>query len=78
MVKQPYKIQNAMDNTIVFAATTNPDICYIHEAMKGSDHNKFIEVMGVELMEHKKRGNAIPIKKTEVLKGTKFILVHVL
>ena len=63
-----FKIQKEMEHPIALAATTNPDILYIQEAMQHPDRLKFIEAMNLKLNKHEKRDNFVPIKKEDIPK----------
>ena len=62
-----------MDHPLAFAATTNPDILYAHEAMKAPDRQKFIDAMEAELSLHEIIDNFVPVKKEEIPPGNKLI-----
>lgn len=50
---QDYEIQEAMSDPIAFAATSNPDMMYLHKALRAPDRNEFIEAMKQEVKAHK-------------------------
>ena len=68
-----YAMQKALEDPIVFAASSNPDILYWDQAMRAHDRDKFIEAVGVELDGHEKMGNYEPIPLSEIPKGVKLI-----
>ena len=68
-----YELQKKMDHRLAFAATTDPDILYAHEAMKAPDRQKFIDAMEAELFQHETRGNFVPVKKEDIPPGNKLI-----
>ena len=68
-----YECQKKMDLPLAFAATTNPDILYAHEAMKAPDRQKFIDAIKAELSQHEARGNFVPVKKEDIPPGNKLI-----
>ena len=68
-----YKIQRALENPLVFAASDNPDILYWDQAMRAHGRDKFIEAVGIELDGHEKMGSYEPIPLNQVPKGTKLI-----
>ena len=68
-----YAIQKSMENPMVFAATTNPDILYWDQAMRAPDRDKFIEAVRNELDGHEKMGNYKPVPLNEVPAGTKLL-----
>ena len=47
-----YEIQREMEDLGSFAASTNPYIMYLHEAMKAPDCNQFHKAMDKELDEN--------------------------
>ena len=68
-----YQLQQDMSDPTAFTASTNPNVLYIHEAMKAPDCDKFIDSMGAKLKGHKDMGNFIPIPFANVPKGIKLI-----
>jgi hypothetical protein len=68
-----YTIQTAMENPIAFAASTNPDVMYLDQAMKEPDKAKFEEAMLLEVKAHTDNGNWIIVKKSQVPIGTKIL-----
>ena len=68
-----YELQRKMDHPLAFAATTNPDILYAHEAMKAPDWQKFINAMEAEVSQHETRGTFVLVKKEDFLPGRKLI-----
>jgi histone deacetylase 1/2 len=67
---QDYEIQTAMADPIAFAASSNPDTMYMHEALKAPDRAEFIKAMQQEVRDHEERGHWELISKSEVPKGT--------
>ena len=49
--------QDNMLNTIVFAASSNPETMYYHQAIKETDSDKFEKAIIQELNSHNKRGH---------------------
>ena len=68
-----YEIQRKMSDPIAFAASSDPDIMYLHEAMKQPDKREFVQAMFEEVMTHTERGHWKIIPITEVPKGTKVL-----
>ena len=68
-----YKIQKALENPLVFAASDNPDILYWDQAMWAHDRDKFIVAVRIELDGDEKMGSYEPIPLNQVPKGTKLI-----
>ena len=52
-----YLIQDAMIDPISFAAKSDPDTMYYHQAIREPDCRQFIYAMVDELNEHIKRGH---------------------
>ena len=46
-VEMQYYLQQVMSDPIAFAALANPDVLYIHKAMKALDRDKFINATGI-------------------------------
>ena len=42
MAKQQYDIKVAMAEPLIYATSSNPDIMYLHEAMKAPDRKNFL------------------------------------
>ena len=68
-----FATQRALEDTIAFATTTNPDILYWDQAMKAHDHDKFLKADSVELDGHERMGNYKPIPIDKVPNGTKLL-----
>ena len=58
-----------LEYTDAFAASTDPDILYLHEAMKEPDKPKFLEAMIKEISTQSQNGNWIIILRSEVPDG---------
>ena len=67
---QDFEIQEALADPIAFAATSNPDTLYLHEAMSAPDRDKFIDAMAREVKDHENYDHWELISKTAVPKGT--------
>ncbi len=57
---------NPIDDPLAFKASTDPDIMYMHEAMKQKDKDKFIEAMEKEVADRMKNGNFTIVRKDTV------------
>ncbi|KAG7349703.1 reverse transcriptase RNA-dependent DNA polymerase [Nitzschia inconspicua] len=57
-----------LEDPIVFAASTNPDIMYRHEAMKEPDAPQFREAMVKEVTDHLKNRHFVVIPRSQVPK----------
>ena len=73
MAETQYQLQQVMADPIGFAALANPNVLYIHEAMKAPDRDKFIDAMGIELKGHEDMGNFMPLPLKHIPIGTKLI-----
>jgi histone deacetylase 1/2 len=67
---QDYETQLAMAEPIAFAASSNPDTMYLHEALKAPDRAEFIKAMQQEVRDHEERGHWELIPKSQVPEGT--------
>ena len=56
-----------------YASSTDPDILYLHEAMKEPDKQKFVEAMVKEITSQSQNGNWILILRSEVPSGEKVL-----
>lgn len=65
-----YDIQRQMADPIAFAASSDPDTMYLHEAMKQPDREKFIDAMVKEVNTHTERGHWEVISRSSVPDGT--------
>ena len=52
MAQRQYEIQKGMQEPVVYAASANPDIMYLHEVMKVPDRDQFKKAMDKELQDH--------------------------
>jgi hypothetical protein len=70
---EEHEIQRQMNDPIAFAASSDPDIMYLHEAMKQPDKKEFVKAMVDEVTTHTERGHwrVLPIK--DVPAGTKIL-----
>lgn len=67
---QDYEIQTAMADPIAFAASSNPDIMYLHEALKAPDRDEFLKAMQQEVKDHEERGHWELVSKSDIPEGT--------
>ncbi|KAI2496817.1 hypothetical protein MHU86_17696 [Fragilaria crotonensis] len=70
---EEYEIQRQMADPIAFAASSDPDIMYLHEALKQPDRKHFIQAMVDEVTTHTERGHWKLIPISEVPSGTKIL-----
>ena len=50
--QRQYEIQKHMQEPMAYMASANPDIMYLHEAMKAPDRDQFKRAMDEELQDH--------------------------
>ena len=65
-----YDIQRQMADPIAFAASSDPDTMYLHEAMRQPDREQFIEAMVKEVTTHTERGHWEIMSRSGVPEGT--------
>ena len=70
---EEYEIQQQMADPIAFAASSDPDIMYLHEAMKQPDRKQFVQVMIDEVTTHTTRGHWKILPISQVPEGTKIL-----
>jgi hypothetical protein len=68
-----YTIQTEMENPLAFAASTNPDVMYLDQAMNEPDREKFREAMVKEVQAHTENGHWKIVPKRSVPRGTKIL-----
>ena len=68
-----YQIEDELDDPIACAASSNPDIMYIDEAMRAPDRDKFEEAMMQEVQAHTENEHWVVRKRTDVPEGTKVL-----
>ena len=66
---QSYGIQDEMEDPIAFAATSNPDVMYLDQAMKEPDRDEFEKAMIKEVTAHTDNEHWIIVAKSSVPKG---------
>jgi hypothetical protein len=62
-----------IDNIIAYAASTDPDTMYYHEAMKEPDAPKFVKAMIDEIQGHLNNGNFTLVKRSSLPKGARVL-----
>jgi hypothetical protein len=67
---QDYEIQTAMADPIAFAASSNPDIMYLHKTLKAPDTEEFLKAMQQEVKDHEERGHWELVSKSDIPEGT--------
>ena len=50
--QRQYEIQKHMQEPMAYMVSANPDIMYLHEAMKAPDRDQFKRAMDKELQDH--------------------------
>ena len=73
MAQRQNEIQKGMQEPMVYAASVNPDIMYLHEVMKVPDHDQFKKAMDKELQDHIAHKHWEVVPRSEVPKGTRVL-----
>ena len=63
--KHQYELQVQLAEPIVFAASSDPDILYLHQAMKAPDHTQFIKAMEREIKGHEEGNHWVLSTKSQ-------------
>ena len=71
--KQQYELKVQLPEPIVYAASSYPDILYLHEAMRAPDRAQFIKAMECEIKGHEEGNHWVLVPKHQVPKGTKVL-----
>ena len=71
--KQQYELQLQMAEPIVYAASSDLDILYLHEAMRAPDQAQFLQAMEREIKGHEEGKHLVLLPKHQVLKGMKVL-----
>jgi Reverse transcriptase (RNA-dependent DNA polymerase) len=66
---ESYDIQDKMENPIAFAASSNPDVMYMDQAMKEPDHKEFEAAMIKEVKSHTENEHWHIVKRDQVPDG---------
>ena len=53
---------------LAYKAVADPDVMYLHQAMREMDKEKFVEAMRKEVQDQKDNGNFIIVEKSQVPK----------
>ena len=72
-VQQQYDLQMEMAELVIFTASSNPDILYLHEAMRAPNCQQFLCAMEQEIKGHEDGKHWVLIPKTQVPKGMKVL-----
>ena len=72
--KEPREVSAVKDPFRAYAASSDPDTMYIHEAMKAPDKDNFIEAMRQEVQAHTDNGVWEIVPTTLVPEGVKVLL----
>ena len=65
--------ENELSHPFLFAASSDPDTLYYHQAMKEKDAPQFRQAMQKELDDHTKNGHWKIIRRADVPKGHKVL-----
>ena len=71
--KQQYELQAQLAEPLVNAASSDPDILYLHEAMKALDRAQFLKAMEREIKGHEEGNHWVLVPKQQVPKGTRVL-----
>ena len=71
--KQQYELQMQLAEPLVYAASSDPDILYLHEAMKAPDRAQFLKAMECEIKGHEEGNHWVLVPKQHVPKGTRVL-----
>ncbi|KAL7561622.1 hypothetical protein ACA910_001490 [Epithemia clementina (nom. ined.)] len=70
---QQFQLQQQMEDPIAFATSADPDVMYLHEALRSPDRRNFLEAMDAEIQGHVKGKHWIVVPRTEVPTGTRIL-----
>lgn len=70
---ESYEIQRQMEQPMAFAATSNPDVMYLDQAMKEADSADFQRAMIKEVASHADNGHWEMVLIASIPKGTKIL-----
>ena len=62
-----------MAEPIVYEASSDPDILYLHETMRAPDQSQFLQAMECKIKGHEERKHWVLVPKNQVPKGTKVL-----
>ena len=71
--KEQYELKVQLAEPIVYAASSDQDILYLHEAMKGPDRAQFMKTMEREIKGHEEGNHWILVPMHQVPKGTEVL-----
>ena len=71
--QEDYRIQEEMTNPFSFAASSDPDTMYYHQAMRQPDKKEFVKAMVKEFNDHCDRGHWVVVKRTDVPEGQRIL-----
>jgi len=70
---QSEDLMDTLENPIAFAACTNPDIMYLHEAMKAPNKAEFEKAMAEEVASHTDNNHWELVSRNTVPKGVEVL-----
>ena len=71
--QEEWDIEQQMNDPIAFAASSDPDTMYLHEAMKTPDKAQFLKAMEDEVNAHVKQGHWEFVLRSIVPKGVRVL-----
>eukprot|EP00978_Attheya_sp_CCMP212_P017515 scaffold46797_cov52-Attheya_sp.AAC.1 len=72
-MERELQLQDNMMDPIAFAASSDPDKMYLHEAMKAPDKRQFMKAMVKEVSSHQDNQHWLLMKRTSIPKGKKVL-----
>jgi hypothetical protein len=68
-----YQIQTELEDPIAFAASNNPDVMHVNQALKAPDRDKFVEAMKTEVQAHTDNKHWVIVHRSQVPDGAKVL-----
>lgn len=66
----PYSVDEFPDHFhLAFAASSDPDVLYLNEALKAPDRKEFIQAMVKEIQSHVDKGNWLIVNRSDIPDG---------
>ena len=69
----PHEEPEILDPLLAYKAVADPDVMYLHQAMKEHDKEKFIEAMRKEIRDQSQNGNFTIMNRNELPKGKRVL-----
>jgi Reverse transcriptase (RNA-dependent DNA polymerase) len=68
-----YQIQTELEDPIAFAASNNPDVMHVNQALKAPDRDNFVEAMKTEVQAHTDNKHWVIVHRSKVPDGVKVL-----